>query len=131
MAAEGVLLLDDNQDLLDTLADTVRLVSGRPSLKLRNVAELRSQREAALGCALAILDIHLGANQPSGLDAYELLVAAGFAGRIVFLTGHAGDHPLVRRVSQLGGIESLRKPIELDAFRRLFQAAPAESNRAP
>jgi hypothetical protein len=41
-----------------------------------------------LNCTLAILDVNLGAGNPSGVDAYRWLKQERFVGRVVFLTGH-------------------------------------------
>jgi FixJ family two-component response regulator len=110
--AATVLLLDDDIDLLDSVGDLLENVARRTVLKARSVAELIAHGEAALGCELAILDINLGAGRPSGLDALRWLTEQRFAGRTVFLTGHARTFPLVeeaRRERQ--DIEVLSKPI--------------------
>jgi ActR/RegA family two-component response regulator len=76
------------------------------------VGELTAHGDAALSCSLAILDINLGAGQPSGLDALNWLNERRFSGRTVFLTGHARTFPLVEEARrQHGDIEVLSKPV--------------------
>jgi FixJ family two-component response regulator len=107
-----VLLLDDDVDLLDSVADLLETVARCQILKARSVAELIAHGDAALGCRLAILDINLGAGQPSGLDALRWLDERRFAGRTVFLTGHARTFPLVEEARrQRQDIAVLSKPI--------------------
>ena len=95
MAKGGVLLLDDDDDLLATLSELVRLLTNGPCLAVSSLSALIARRDEALACTRAILDINLGPGQPSGLDAYAWLKRERFAGSIVFLTGQARSHPLV------------------------------------
>lgn len=124
MATGGVLLLDDDDDLRDALADLVPLLTGQRCLSLRSVAELMARRQEALACATAILDINLGPGQPSGLDAYAWLEREHFAGRVVFLTGHARSHPLVARAAAVGAARVYQKPIGIPELRELLGAPP-------
>jgi FixJ family two-component response regulator len=122
----GVLLIDNDQDLLEALSDLIAVVSRQPCLALRSLAELLDVGAQALDCELAIVDINLGAGAPSGVDVYGWLRSQRFRGRIVFLTGHAHAHPLVQRACRLGHAQVLRKPIELNELSALIlgQAAP-------
>jgi FixJ family two-component response regulator len=67
--------------------------------------ELVALGEEAFGCGVAIIDINLGANRRSGIDAYAWLRSEGYTGRIVFLTGHASTHPLVVEAQRVGDAE--------------------------
>ncbi len=125
-----VLLLDDDQDLLDSLEDLIGIIDGRRCLGLRSLAELMAHRERALTCDLAIVDINLGPGQPSGLDAYAWLRAEHFAGRIVFLTGHAQGHPMVQRACTLEGAQAFRKPLHLDHLRALLTRTRLQTRRS-
>jgi FixJ family two-component response regulator len=116
----GVLFLDDDEDLRETFSDLVRTVFDRECFGLRNVRELVALGDRALRCGLAILDINLGRDAASGLDAYAWLHRHGFAGRIVFLTGHANSHPLVVEASRIGDAEVVAKPVSFDALSSLI-----------
>jgi FixJ family two-component response regulator len=121
MAAAAVFVLEDDDDLRNVLVDLIHRSTGRECLGLRDLEELRQKRAGALGCALGILDVNLGSDQPSGLDAFAWLRAERFAGRIVFLTGHAMSHPLVERARQMGEATVLLKPLEIA---RLIELLP-------
>ena len=125
MSKPAVLLLDDDEDLLDAMGDLVRLVCGAECLRLRSFGELVAEREAALACERALLDINLGPAQPSGLDAYAWLKQQRFGGSIAFLTGHARSHPLVARAAALEGASVYQKPIGVDELRQILAVAVA------
>jgi FixJ family two-component response regulator len=126
MRTGGVVLLDDDEDLLEALSDLIRALGGPPCLTLRSVSELAQHRDVALRCDLAILDINLGPDQPSGLDAYGWLLAERFSGRVAFLTGHAQAHPLVERARKYERTHVLRKPLDVPQLRSLL-AVSAEA----
>lgn len=107
-----VLVLEDDGDLRSILCELLSLSGADESVAAGSLAELKRKRVEALGCGLAILDINLGANVPSGLEAYDWLKENGFSGRTVFLTGHARSHPLVRQALELSNVQVLSKPIE-------------------
>jgi DNA-binding response OmpR family regulator len=110
----GIFVVEDDDDLRNVLVDLIRRGTGREVLGLSTLAQLREQRDAVLACKLGILDINLGSDEPSGLDAFAWLRAEKFAGRIVFLTGHAESNPLVRRAGEMGGATVLSKPLQID-----------------
>ena len=118
MTSSPVLILDDDEDLLEAVGGLLDVMTRCPSLKVRSYDELVHARAQAMTCAVAILDVNLGPGQPSGLDAYHWLRGQRFGGRILFLTGHAQTHPLVREAAALDGVLVLRKPIGLDELRQ-------------
>jgi CheY-like chemotaxis protein len=124
-----VLVLEDDDDLRGLLCELLRGASGEACVDAASYGELLRQREAALGCALALLDVNLGAGVPSGLDAYRWLHAHGFGGRTVFLTGHARSHPLVREAYALTDAQVLSKPVDAAVLLALADASHAP--RAP
>lgn len=114
-----VLLLDDDQDLVESLEDLLRFFE-RPFVSAHSVDELKHLDGNVMGCSLAILDINLGKGQPSGIDAYHWLRDRKFSGRIVFLTGHGQSHPLVAEAHRLGGTQVLSKPLTVEELRGLL-----------
>ena len=106
----NALLLDDDNDLLEVIADLLAARDCR-SLLAQSVEELKALGSQALEADVAVLDINLGPRQPSGLDAYDWLVSEKFQGRILFLTGHAHTHPLVARAQSLRQATVLDKPM--------------------
>ncbi len=119
--AGGIFVLEDDDDLRAVLVDLIQRSTHRDCLGLGNLDELRAQRTVALACSLAILDVNLGSGQPSGLDAFAWLRAERFAGRIIFLTGHASSHPLVERAREMGHAIVLPKPLEMSKLLELLQ----------
>jgi len=119
-----VLLLDDDADVRMTVCELITLITGRSCIALASVADLQARRDEALACTHAILDINLGPQQPSGVDAYAWLKEQRFAGAITFLTGHAQAHPLVARAAALGEATVYRKPIGVDELLQIIGAPP-------
>lgn len=115
-----VLLLDDDEDLLQSLAELLQVMS-YGCLLAHNFRELTDLGEAGLACDVAVLDINLGKDQPSGIDAFHWLRENKFAGRIVFLTGHGQSHPLVVAAQRLGASRILSKPFVLDELRSVLR----------
>lgn len=115
-----VLVLDDDSDLRLLICEVIASLSDGECLAVRSYDELVTHRQEALGCDLALLDVNLGANAPTGLDALEWLRAHDFKGRIVFLTGHARTHPLVERARRTAGVPVLEKPVPLDTILSLL-----------
>jgi CheY-like chemotaxis protein len=63
---------------------------------------------------VAILDINLGRDAPSGIDVCHWLRGNDFRGRTVFLTGHAQSSPLVRKALELPNTTLLTKPVSVE-----------------
>ena len=105
------VLLDDDTDLLEILSELLKERHFR-CLLARSLAELKALGPEVLAADVAVLDINLGAGQPSGIDAYDWLLGQGFAGRLLFLTGHAHAHPLVAQAERLNRATVLDKPLD-------------------
>jgi len=116
-----VLILDDDADLRATLGEVIADVCHRSCLLASSYDDLVALGGRVHDCRLAILDVNLGPDRPSGVDAYEWLLAHGFKGRIIFLTGHARTHPAVERASQLHAASVHQKPISMEALRSLVE----------
>ena len=121
MGTQFVLFLEDNEDLRELVVELVTVVFERRCMGVGSYEELVALGEEALGCSVAILDINLGPNQRSGLDAYAWLRDKGYTGRIVFLTGHASTHPLVVEAKRMGEAEIFSKPIDPDRLRSIIE----------
>jgi CheY-like chemotaxis protein len=124
MTTRRVLFLDDDADLRTVFASLMTAM-GISVATVATVDELEKLVEQADGDAdggfdLAILDINLGHGEPSGLDAYRWLKQHRFAGRMVFLTGHARSHPLVSEARRLGDVGVYDKPISVAELRQLM-----------
>ena len=118
---EFVLYVEDNDDLRELVTELVTVVFKRRCVAVGSYEELVVLGQHGLGCSVAILDINLGSNRRSGLDAYAWLRANGYTGRIVFLTGHARTHPLVVEAQRIGDAQIFSKPIEPDRLRSIVE----------
>lgn len=119
--ATRVLVLEDDADLRESIVDFLAMVAGAESVSAASVEEVERRAPEALRTELALLDINLGAGQPSGVDAYAWLRAHGYAGRIVFVTGHAAGHPLVDAARRIGGAAVLAKPVPFERLTELVR----------
>jgi len=121
MGTGFVLYVEDNDDLRELLVELATDVLQRRCVGVGSYEELVGLGEEALGCSVAILDINLGPNRRSGIDAYRWLRGKGYTGRIVFLTGHASTHPLVVEAKRIGDVEIFSKPIDPDRLRSIVE----------
>src|SRR4029079_15934681 len=141
-----VLFLDDDDNLRATFADLVKtiyarechgigtypqVIAAREGPGIGSYRELLSRGEQALHCGVAILDINLGPEAPSGIDSYGWLRKHGFHGRIVVLTSHAATHPLVREAQRLGDAEVIGKPVSLDRLTSMLEDQPSYEAHPP
>lgn len=118
-----VLVLDDDENLLDILDILLSESAGKDPVCVASYEALTARRSEALGCDVALLDVNLGAGLPSGLDALRWLRDEGFAGPILFFTGHAHTHPLVRDAIEAGEARVLTKPVASDVLLRALDDA--------
>jgi FixJ family two-component response regulator len=114
-------VLEDDDDLRELLGQLLEELGSAAPVLAKGVASLVTSGAAALATQVAILDINLGPHQPNGLDAYVWLRERGYAGRIVFLTGHAAAHPLVERAGQLDDARVLAKPVTVEVLSLLIR----------
>jgi DNA-binding response OmpR family regulator len=117
-----VLLLDDDEDLRSGLEELF-VSEGAKCVAVGSLEELMRDSASVLACEIAILDVNLGAGRPSGVDAYRWLRSQSFAGKIVFLTGHARTHPGVAEAYKLG-TKVLEKPVSPDTLVNLLHLEP-------
>jgi DNA-binding NtrC family response regulator len=121
MGTGFVLYVEDNDDLRELVVELVTDVLQRRCVGVGSYEELVDLGEAALGCSVAILDINLGPNRRSGIDAYAWLRDMGYTGRVVFLTGHASTHPLVVEAQRIGDAQIFSKPIDPGRLRSIIE----------
>jgi FixJ family two-component response regulator len=124
--ARRIVIVEDDADLRDLLGE-IYACEGLDCVLAESVEALVAQSVRALGADLVLLDVNLGPGVPSGLDAYDWLVQHAFTGRIIFLTGHASTHPLVREASGRGALV-LEKPVPAAS---LLELARSAADRVP
>lgn len=121
--SRSVLILDDDDDLRLTLAESLQAMCDIEPVMASDVAAMIEHGDEALGCTVAFVDVNLGVGQPSGLDAYQWLVDHGYRGRIVFLTGHARVQTMVAEAVRTGTAEVVQKPASLRTLCGLIEGA--------
>jgi DNA-binding response OmpR family regulator len=119
--AARVFILEDNVDAREAITLALSQALSIDSVQAGTFDEMTTKQEEVLSCSLAMLDINLGSKHRSGIDAYQWLRKHGFRGDVVFLTGHASEHPLVHQASSIGDAKVLSKPVRLDRLRLLFE----------
>ncbi len=123
------LVLDDDVSLRETLGDVLVTLGFDGVVLLDRFEQLSADESDVLSTGLAILDINLGDPKTSGIDAANWLVSKHYAGLIVFLTGHAASHPLVKRAQEQGNeqdgerIRIYEKPIVFNLLVELVKEA--------
>jgi hypothetical protein len=70
---EFVLFVEDSDDLRAMFTELVDVGLKRRCIGVASYEELVALGEHALGCGVAMLDIHLGPSRRSGVDAYAWL----------------------------------------------------------
>lgn len=116
-----VLILDDDEDLCGVVKDIFMMLGASNCVCATSLLGLKDQSAEALLCDVAVLDVNLGALNPSGLDAYEWLMSVGFRGRVVFFTGHARSHPLIQSALKYEGVKIIEKPAPMYELESLLK----------
>lgn len=119
-----ILLIDDDENLLDSLAEFFELALDMKCIRSRGLDDAIARKSEIFAgeVVAAILDINLGVGVPNGLDAYQWLRSQGFHGKIAFLTGHAKDHPLVRKVAEIEGVRIFEKPMDVNEIVAMIES---------
>jgi DNA-binding NtrC family response regulator len=109
----GIVFLDDNEDLRELMPAILKATLGVDCLCFGSLTEFQNHSEDVLHAKLAILDINLGSDAATGIDAFLWLKDHGFRGKVLFLTGHARTNPQVA-LAERNGAEVLEKPLHPD-----------------
>lgn len=120
MDPAAVLFVDDDEDLREVMSDILVRLGVHRVITAGSLRGVQAIRGDALGCQVAILDINLGADQPTGVGVFEWLQREGFAGRVVFLTGHASNDPRVKEAAGIVGATVATKPLAISELRTLL-----------
>lgn len=113
-----IVVLDDCEDLRLLMQRLLQIRFGAECVAIGKVGDLACHEEQVLSSQLIFLDINLGEDEPSGIDAYSWLCERGFAGSVYFFTGHAKNHPLVAAAEPLG-VSVLEKPVKVTELERI------------
>lgn len=125
-----IIFLEDSEDLRELMSELIRNRWGLECRTYASYDELVAAGDDVLTARLALLDINLGDNRKSGIDALNWLRERGFAGRICFLTGHGRLHPLVASAS-VSDVEVLAKPLKVSELELIIFEMFPEMRKAP
>ena len=117
-----MLFVDDDEDLRVVMLVALSGFGVRRVVTAASLREVQARRDEVVACQLAILDINLGSGEPTGVQIHEWLQREGFAGRTIFLTGHASNDPRVRDAASLAGTQIISKPLPIAALRELVES---------
>jgi DNA-binding NtrC family response regulator len=118
---ETVLLVDDDEDLRAAMDEVLHRLGVRRLIEAGSLRDVEDQREEALACQLALVDINLGYGEPTGINVFEWLEREGFRGRVVFLTGHGSQDPRVQHAATLAGSQVASKPLTTAQLRDVIE----------
>lgn len=113
MMPGSVLFVDDDADLREVMEMALAQLGVPRVVSAASLDAVQAQRDHALACEVAILDINLGREQPSGVHVYGWLKDEGFRGRVIFLTGHASTDARVRDAADLADSRIATKPLSV------------------
>jgi FixJ family two-component response regulator len=119
------MILDDDDDLRETLAEMFQLMCGVETILAPDVEGMVAVGNDVLRSSIAFIDVNLGAGRPSGLDAYHWLLEHEYHGRVVFLTGHARLHTQVEQAVLDGVADVVQKPASAKVLCELVAKAEA------
>lgn len=117
---DAVLFVDDDEDLREVMHEILGRIGVHRVVTAGSLPDVQALRDEALACQAAIIDINLGSDQPSGVSVFEWLEHEGFAGRVVFLTGHASNDPRVKEAASVANSVVAAKPLSLAELRELL-----------
>ena len=117
----SALIVDDDEDLRETVSDVLGLAGVPRRVLAASLADVQRREQEALASGLAILDVNLGDNQPTGVDVSQWLRARGFSGAIVFLTGHAAADARVAAAAAVPNTRIMAKPVSFGDLMSLAQ----------
>lgn len=105
-----IMFVDDCDDLRSLFRRAFERELGIEVLALRSLSEVKKHEKEVLNCSAAILDINLGAGEPSGVDIHDWLKAQAYKGSIFFFTGHGKESPMVQKAAKTQ-VPILEKPM--------------------
>ncbi len=103
------------------MKDLFDAIGARTCSFAESYSELLQKKNEVLASDVVFLDVNLGPNLPSGVDAYRWLLGQKFGGTVVFFTGHARSHPLVQEAQHFPNVKILEKPAHIAEIEALIK----------
>jgi FixJ family two-component response regulator len=110
-----IMFLEDNEELRAILAEVMLSELGETPITFGHMSDMVAAAAVVLRTKMAVIDINLGTDELTGIDAYNWLKKMSYAGKICFLTGHAKNHPTVQTAAK-SGVEIWVKPMNANVL---------------
>jgi DNA-binding NtrC family response regulator len=115
-----ILFLDDDKALC-TLLNMLLTELGVPgSVFIHSYNELMKFESELNSFDMIFLDVNLGPDVPSGIDAFNWLMEHHYVNRIIFFTGHANTFPVVRKALDFEKVSVLEKPVPVEKLQQII-----------
>lgn len=114
-----LLVVDDDRDLVEMFRHLFARAN-LPHVTAYSLADVKALGDVLPALDTALLDINLGLGLPSGVDIARWLRDQGYMPRVIFITGHAPDHPLVKAAAGESG-HVIEKPVVPSELLRLVR----------
>lgn len=115
-----ILFLDDDKALCTLLNMLLTELGGTSAVFIHTFNELMKFESELDSFDMIFLDVNLGPDSPSGLDAFNWLMEHHFINQIVFFTGHANTFPIVRKALDYEKVSVLEKPVPVEKLQQLI-----------
>lgn len=115
-----LLFLDDDKALCTLLNMLLTELGVSGSVFIHSYDELLKYQSELNSFDMIFLDVNLGSNVPSGIDAFNWLMENHYINQIVFFTGHANTFPVVRKALDFAKVSVLEKPVPVEKLQNLI-----------
>jgi DNA-binding NtrC family response regulator len=115
-----ILFLDDDKALCTLLSMLLTELGVSDCAFIHSYEELMKFESELDRFDMIFLDVNLGPNVPSGIDAFNWLMEHHFVNQIVFFTGHANTFPVVRKALDFEKVSVLEKPVPVEKLQQLI-----------
>lgn len=115
-----ILLLDDDKSLCSLLNMLFTELGVPDTVFIHSFDELMKYESDLNRFDMIFLDVNLGSNNPSGIDAFNWLMEHHYINEIVFFTGHANSFPVVKKALDYAKVSVLEKPVPVDRLQQLI-----------
>lgn len=115
-----ILFLDDDKSLCSLLNMLFTEIGVSGINFIHSYDELMKYESDLNTFDMIFLDVNLGPNHPSGIDAFNWLMEHHYINQIVFFTGHANSFPVVKKALDFAKVSVLEKPVSVDRLQQLI-----------
>ena len=117
---KAVLFVDDSRDICEVIETMCQSLQEVECVCASSISAVQERAAQVLRPSLAILDVNLGPDEPSGVEIYRWLKGKNYRGKIVFLSGHARMDPQVEEAARISGVDFFEKPLAFGQIETLI-----------